>query len=173
MRVRVLAVSALCAAASVSQGRAQVRAAPPHRLRHEIIAVYVGSERTDAQSGMIDAVRDLRGALVRQSATTGRSVIMRGVSLAPTVSLGMRHLSLFSGFDEVSVGGNWTNSAVLRYLGNDIGGGRGSVPQLIILERDVEETMTTLHVSPEREIARFNGVDEIGDWVHRGAPLPH
>jgi len=137
----------------------------------QIIAVYLGTGGTDA--GMVTIVRDMKAALSRQTAATNREFIARGVSLDPSVDDGIRHLALLGPFDEIAVGGNWTNSAVIRYLGGDIGATRSTgIPQLVLLERDVNQAGERLQVSPEREIARFIGTREIGDWVHRGAPLP-
>jgi hypothetical protein len=75
--------------------------------------------------------------------------------------------------DEISVGGNGTNSAVVHYLGGDFGRvyPKASVPQVIVLERDVDNQITDLHVGPEREVARYIGSTVIWDWARQGAPL--
>ena len=89
-------------------------------VTHEIIAVYFGTIGTDSVSGMVAAVRDMKSALRQQATSSGRRFISRGVSLEPSVEDGVRHLGLFGSFDEVSLGGNWTNSAVVRYFGGDM-----------------------------------------------------
>ena len=158
------------ALAGISASRFHTRTIPLATTR-QIIAVYLGTEGTDA--GMVAIVRDMKAALSRQTVTTHRTFIARGVSLDPSVDGGIRHLALLGPFDEIAVGGNWTNSAVIRYLGGDIGTNRSTaIPQVVLLERDVTQAAERLQVSPEREIAQFIGTKEIGDWVHRGAPLP-
>jgi hypothetical protein len=160
----------LFALAGISATSFHARTTPSATTR-QIIAVYLGTEGTDA--GMVTIVRDMKAALSHQTAATNREFIARGVSLDPSVDGGIRHLALLGPFDEIAVGGNWTNSAVIRYLGGDIGATRSTaIPQLVLLERDVNQAGERLQVSPEREIARFVGTKEIGDWVHRGAPLP-
>ena len=150
-------------------------AAPPGTVEvTEVIAVYVGSTGTDSLTGMARVLSDMGTALRRQTASSGRGLIMRGVSIEPSVEGGIRHLSRLGAFDEVSVGGNWTNSAVVRYLGaNDGRVSDSTIPELILLERTVRSDNTRmLQVGPERELTRFAGVDRISGWVARGAPLP-
>jgi hypothetical protein len=87
---------------------------------------------------------------------------------------GLRHLALLGPFDEVSLGGNWTNSAVVHYLGSDLSDRqRAVIPQVVLLEREVrEDGPRSLVVGPEQEVGRFAGTRDIGAWVRRGAPLP-
>jgi hypothetical protein len=123
---------------------------------------------------MIEAVRDMKSALHRQATSSGRRFISRGVSLEPSIEGGLRHLALFGPFDEVSLGGNWTNSAVVRYLGGDMSNhDRAVIPQVVVLEREVQQDgRESLQVGPEREIGRYMGTDKISGWVRTGAPLP-
>jgi hypothetical protein len=154
----VWAVGVLAAATLAIAATAFRRPLREPVVTHEVIAVYLGTLGTDAQSGIIPAVREMRVALAQQAAVTGRRFISRGVSLEPSVDSGLRHIAMLGSFDEVSVGGNWTNSAVVRYLGANIGTSRStSIPQVILLER---------------EIGRYIGGRDIEEWVRRGAPLP-
>ena len=140
----------------------------------EVIAVYVGSIGTDSLTGMTQVLNDMGNAVRRQTASSGRGFLMRGVSIEPSVEDGIRHLSRLAHFDEISVGGNWTNSAVVRYLG--VNNGRVSdspIPELILVEREVRsDNSRMLQVGPERELARLVGLDRIKQWVSSGAPLP-
>jgi hypothetical protein len=166
-----------CAAALllVTTGAASSRPSPkPPVVIRQVIAVYLGTEGTDARSGMVEAVRDMRVALQQQAASGGWSFVSRGVSLEPSVEGGLRHLALLGPFDEVSLGGNWTNSAVVRYIGGDMSDHRRAViPQVVLLEREVrEDGKEALVVGPERELGRYLGADQISSWVRSGAPLP-
>lgn len=141
-------------------------------LSHQVIVVYIGVNGVDhAMAGFADTVR---AAATKQLAQTDRHLVLRGVSLNPEIAEGMQDLLTVGAFDEVSLGGNWTNSAVVRYLGSDFGKiyPKAGVPQVIVLERDVDNQIVTLHVGPEREVARYLGTKDIWDWAHSGAPLP-
>ena len=140
-------------------------------VSHEVIVVYVGVEGVDrAMHGLADSVRR---AATRQIVGTGQRLILRGVSLDPEIATGLRDLATVGAFDEISVGGNWTNAAVVHYFGGDMGKlyPKASVPQVIVLERDVDNQIVALHVGPERELARYIGTTDIWDWARKGAPL--
>lgn len=171
-RVTTLSIGGIMAATvfSVSATKSPSPATPA--VTREVIAVYLGTVGTDAQSGMTTAVRQMKMALAKQAAASGRQFLSRGVSLDPTVEGGLQHLALLGPFDEVSVGGNWTNSVVVRYLGPNFGDGRAAIPQVVLLEREVREENSTLIVGPERELGRYIGADKIDAWVRQGAPLP-
>jgi hypothetical protein len=174
--MRYVALATLAAVLVTSAGTGQSTspaAARSEEAAHEVIAVYLGAEGTDAKSGMIAAVQEMRVALARQAAATNRRFVLRGISLEPSTEGGFRHLALLGHFDEISVGENWMNSSALRYLGTSIGrDSTSSIPQVVLLERDVVRGQTSLQVSQEREIGRFIGTAAIANWARRGAPLP-
>ena len=138
-------------------------------VTREVIAVYIGSSGTDGD--MTTVVADMRSALARQAIARGFRFIGRGVSIDPTVEGGIRHLARLGTFDEVSVGGNWGNSAVVRYAGGDSPTRPQLIPQVVLLEREVRMDERTIEFGPEREIGRFTGVSVIAAWVKRGAPV--
>jgi hypothetical protein len=146
-------------------------ASRPVEKRRELIAVYIGTDGTDG--GMVEPVREMQRLLTQQASASGRRFIMRGVSLEPGIDNGIAHLSRFGRFDEISVGGNWTNSTAVRYLGSDIGANpKTGIPQVVLLEREVSTEPEHLLVGPERELARIVGFAPIHEWVQRGAPIP-
>jgi hypothetical protein len=138
-------------------------------VTREVIAVYVGSSGTDA--GMTTVVADMRAALGKQAAAEGFRFIARGVSIDPTVEGGIRHLVRLGTFDEITVGGNWGNSAVVRYVGGDSRSQLQLVPQVVLLEREARSDERAIEFGPERELGRFTGIDGISAWVRRGAPV--
>lgn len=171
-RLRLEMMCATVALLTTTVAASNMRSPKRSSVKREIIAVYLGTSGTD--SGMIETVRDMRVALARQTSTTGRNLVLHGVSLEPTVEDGIRHLSIFGAFDEVSLGGNWTNSAVVRYLGPDMSNhSRALIPQVVLLEREVQnDGSENLVVGVEREIGRHVGAKDITSWVRSGAPLP-
>src|SRR5262249_17170843 len=128
----------------------------------------------DSLTGMSQLLSDMGTAVRRQTATSGRGFITRGVSLEPAVEEAVHHLSQLARFDEISAGGNWTNSEVVRYLGGSEGRvSDGRIPTLVLLQREVtSDGDRFLQVGPEREIGRYVGLDKITRWVKSGAPLP-
>lgn len=169
-----LAVGGALAVSAASGSVVHFRSSSPHvAVSREVIAVYLGTEGTDSLTSADSTIATMRNALARQSAATGRRLVVRGVSLEPTVDGGLRHLGRLGRFDEISVGGNWTNSSVIRYLGGTIGQTRETaIPQVVLFEREIRQEASTLQVSSEREIGRYVGHDEIGRWVREGAPVP-
>ena len=150
----------------------RIAAAQRSVVRREIVAIYFGTIGTDSMF-MMPIVRNMKTGLARQASESGRRVIVRGVSLEPSVEASARHLGYFGIFDEESLGGNWTNPEVVRYLGPNFDTTRTSgIPQVVVVERQVTDYRYRLEVGPEREIARFVGTKDVEDWVHRGAPLP-
>jgi hypothetical protein len=121
-----------------------------------------------------DEARQRAGVNGRRITGPGQQLILHGISLDPQVDAGVRDLARVGPFDEISVGGNWTNSAVVRYLGGDFGPGypKAGVPQVIVLEREIDQQITSLHVSAEHELARYIGTRDIWNWARQGAPLP-
>ena len=158
--------TALVAAVTGSTRPAETRV-----TSHEFIVVYIGVEGVDhVMKGLADSVRL---ATARRLVGPGQQLVLRGVSLDPEVATGMRDLAMVGAFDEVSLGGNWTNSAVVHYLGGDFGRAypKAGVPQVIVLEREIDNQITTLHVGPEHELARYSGTKDIWDWARAGAPF--
>ncbi len=158
-------VVALLATSAAAARNSDTRSA----VTREVIAVYIGSVGTDG--GMSTVVADMRAALQRQASMGGFRFIGRGVSIDPTVEGGIRHLARLGTFDEISVGGNWGNSAVVRYAGGDSRSGVQLVPQVVLLEREVRADERTIEFGPERELGRFTGINGIDAWVKRGAPV--
>jgi hypothetical protein len=155
---------------------ARTHAQEPDRgfvTRKDVVAIYFGTFGTDSMSGMVPVVQSMNRSLARQAVATGRRFFSRGVSLEPSVSDGLRHLALFGGFDEESLGGNWTNAEVIRYLGPKFDTTRTSgIPQVVLIQRELTQSRYRLEIVSEREIGRFVGTKDIADWVRAGANLP-
>jgi len=48
---------------------------------------------------------------------------------------------------------------------------KARVPQVIVLEREVDNQITAVHVGPEHELARYVGITEIWNWARQNASL--
>ena len=77
---------------------------------------------------------------------------------------GLRFLADYGAFDEVIVGGNWLNSAAVRFIWRDLPG-QPAFPQVVLLEREVTVNKTNVTFGPEKVISRFIGIDEIIERV--------
>jgi hypothetical protein len=164
-----------------------------------IAGISVGSARRSAESG--GALRPLRelvrtdtiGVLVVSSlcqACTAGETIGRvraahvnfrqtptrrtiGVALDEDLTAGMRLLRRYGNFDELVVGGSWTNVVALSHVWADTAG-LAAVPQLILLERAIGRTSDArLVVDGERVLGRAYGVREITRLLsHFEMPAP-
>jgi hypothetical protein len=149
-RSAVLTAGLILIATTVAATSIHKSAAPA--VTREVIAVYLGTEGTDG--GMAMVVGDMQSALSKQASAGGYRFVARGVSLEPSVQGGLRHLARLGSFDEVSVGGNWGNSTVVRYLGGtDHDSVHRSIPQVVLLEREVGTGDRSVDFGPERELA--------------------
>jgi hypothetical protein len=141
--------------------------------RREIVVVYLAVRGAGMDSGSRDILQQMRRSLEQTAKATKHSLVMRGVSLTPSISEGVKELVAFGTFDEVSVGGNWTNMAAVRYLGPTMSATpNASIPQVVVLEREITQTGgERLEIGPEREIARLHGASEMLDWIKQGTPV--
>ena len=166
---------AFSASPPLSAQSVRTGAAQEDRQSKEIVLVYIGNLGTNRDSNFRSALRNVEKSLRRQAASTGRTLLTRGISLEVTTDDGLRDLASISHFDEISVGGNWTNQLALQYLGRHIGRTtRTGIPQAILLEREVLyfNSQTRIDVGDEHEITRFVGIKAIMEWSQRGAPVP-
>jgi len=143
---------------------------------HELIVVYIGVTGTNMDSRWWNLIQGMKDSVRSRAIATSRKLVTRGVSLEPLVRDGLVDLGHLGAFDEISVGGNWTNSAVVRYLGPVMGQSNpeSSIPQVVLLERDVTLTdQARLEIGPERPLRRFVGTRDIETWIRSGAPIPN
>lgn len=139
----------------------------------ELVLILLGANfcRAHKIEGFPQAVEQIKVELAARTKQTGRNFRVVGVALDPRVEEGMRFLRKFGDFDEIVVGGHWTNEAGIKYLWRDIPG-RPSVPQIIIVERDVDVGKSIITIKSERVVKRILGADAIIDWNREGSPLP-
>src|SRR5690242_2199636 len=72
-------------------------------------------------------------------------------------------------FDQLILGGNWTNLAIERYVWRDPEG-MPAMPQILIVERTVT-TGSRVSFSEPKVLRRVMGGKEIPAWVELGAPI--
>jgi hypothetical protein len=72
-------------------------------------------------------------------------------------------------FDQVVIGGNWTNLAIERFMWRD-STARPAMPQVMVFERTVRPGDRITFSEPTL-LRRLVGSKEIPDWVRAGAPI--
>lgn len=158
--------------------RANVPVKPPFESGRYLVAfVFVSSdcgfsrlrETRRALREFPDSLRAANG-----SAFTDVSVI--GVSIDKDVDAGLRFLRDIEGsrhvFDEISVGRSWLNEQVVRLVWRE-GMATANLPQIVLVERQVDMAPYPRHIGTERDSVLLNltGSKEIAAWVGKGAPL--
>lgn len=144
---------------------------------NQLVMIYFGSANC-AWSNHTDSptkLERIKLALERQATLRGWSFEAIGVALDWNPLEGIRHLSEFGAFDEVSAGNNSANAVALRYFGSLILEPE-STPEIIVIGRTVSKPdfvhSFTYRTNNERIIMRKVGLVEIDRWLSIGAPIP-
>ena len=65
---------------------------------------------------------------------------------------------------------NWLNEGAIRYVWRDMPA-EPVVPQILVIERDVQKGDDAISVGGERLVKRLQGTAEIEAWVQKGAAI--
>jgi hypothetical protein len=138
----------------------------------EVVMVFVATStcRASHEKGFPDVFERVKVAAGRRAAAEGKRFRVIGVALDSHPEVGLALLQRFGKFDELSVGGNWMNQDVVRFVWRDMPF-RPSVPQVVLLEREIVKGKTSVRVSADRELRRLTGTEEIRRWGEAGAPF--
>lgn len=121
----------------------------------------------DLRSRLVDAMDSLPSMLPE-----GTALWKIGVALDWSPSDGVSVLERFGRFDEMIVGGNWTNVGALRHIWSDAPGSVAVLPQVILLRRVVAVGERSIMVVREEELERFAGTAALVAWTGRSELLP-
>lgn len=112
--------------------------------------------------------------LAERSQREGFSFASLGVAMDWSVPQGVEFLRGTSSFDEIVVGRNWANSAVIDLIWSKPEA-RTGVPQVVVYERSVKIDSAAFDITySDREVLRrLTGADEIVEWVKAGTSLGH
>jgi hypothetical protein len=142
----------------------------------QLVMVYFG-KRTCAWSNRPE-VPQLINRITEQLQAKARNqhlhFITVGVALDWTANDGIKYLSRFRAFNEVSAGNSWSNGYALKYL-EDEHPGQASTPEIVLIRRRVR-IPTAGHPNygvdaGEQVVARKVGLLEITRWASQGAPF--
>lgn len=142
----------------------------------ELVMVYLGKSSCAASNhaDLPADVEEIKRALAKKAAASGRGFVAVGVALDWSPRSGVEHLEKFGEFDEIAVGRSWGNSLALKYVWKDLPG-VSATPQVVVVERTVRLPTTgqrAAELGPERLVARKVGLGEIRRWLDAGTPIP-
>ncbi len=137
-----------------------------------ILFVYIGSEECKASldPGFAKKVAELREAVRRQAANEGVSFSTLGISAGRSPELGTEYLAKFGPFDEVTSGNGLLNDGAIHYMLQTLPGD-AMVPQVLVVERQLDSLEPGYAFINERVLARALGANQIQDWVDQGVHL--
>lgn len=161
-------ILALCLATSPLIAQTADRNLPKGK---ELVVVYVGA--TSCGPCLLpetkSAVARMKTLLSSFAAQNGYSFSAVGVSTDWSIADGTKFLNDNAPFDQLVIGGSWTNLAVEHYIWRD-SAATPAMPQVVVLERSVS-LGDRIDISPSRVLRRVFGSDEIPKWVAAGAPV--
>jgi hypothetical protein len=171
---RLGVVFALCVLLAPSDGGAQsADYVPSNRLPEgrEVVAVYIGSTSCGpCQTPEVkSAIRAMKPLLAAQARRHGVALSVIGVADDWDLQSGARFLEPLGAFDQVVIGGNWTNLGIEHFILRDTLT-EMSMPQVVVVERTVT-LGKRITVSEPRVLRRISGVTDIPAWVGAGAPI--
>ncbi len=153
---------------TVSEGAAE---APQFGDEIQIVLIVSRTCRS-CQSLVEDAVI---GEMVRavQLKAEDRDLKTRLVGIAVDQSWegSIDFLRSIADFDEVLAGGGWLNTGVVLFGHRDIPGPI-SVPQIVVIRRNVSRLDDHTIVAPDQLLLRKVGLNELWAWQARGFPIP-
>jgi hypothetical protein len=112
---------------------------------------------------LISAVPRLLDSLRTAAAARGHLFSTIGVS-TDSPPRGIDWLKRFGDFDEVVVGRNWMNTAIVQYVWSDRADMAG-MPQILLVEHRVQSTPRSIVVGQDRVVRRWYGAGAIAPEI--------
>lgn len=131
----------------------------------QVIAVFLVSSSCGASRypALPEAVSRTFGRLHQEAASQGKAFHTIGVALDQQPKDGLAFLAKYGPFDELLAGRGWYGMGSIYFMLRNLPGPL-SLPQLLILERDVDSGLIA-RVSADRVITRRMGSQEILDFA--------
>jgi hypothetical protein len=172
MRVS-LRVAVMLAAGVAGLDAQQAAYVPAQKLPNgkEIVAIYFGAENCGAchSPAVKEAVRQMKSLVAAQARKANAAFSVVGVANDWDQAVATKFLADVAPFDQVVIGGNWTNVAIERFVWSD-STGNPAMPQILVVERTVKPG-ARITISEPRVLRRLVGSDAIPEWVGKGAPI--
>ncbi|HET7631593.1 MAG TPA: hypothetical protein VFK16_04670 [Gemmatimonadaceae bacterium] len=116
--------------------------------------------------GLAAATRQLIDSIRGVALARGDSFSTVGVSLEGPASDGEAWLYEFDKFDELIIGHNWLNSAVVAHIWSDPDA-KPAIPQLVLIRRHIRNGQRSIAVGQDSVVRRWVGVGELAPAVAR------
>lgn len=142
----------------------------------QIELLYIGSSTCRWSNGeqLPDLVDKIKVRLAARADSGAMSFKAVGVALDWRTAAGYEHLKSVGPFDEISVGGNWSNTHVLEHV-MPVTGGSVRTPGLIVFRRQIQNigenpVRGTPVVGDRQLLAVVDGPAAMTRWLERGLP---
>ncbi len=120
------------------------------------------------------AIRSLRDSLRSSHSAVFAKISVVGVDI-DDIQSGVKYLLTYGpAFDELSVGGAWTNEIVTRVVWHDAMA-RAEVPAVVLFQRQVDARMypRDIRIGDDSELVAVAGRDSLVQWISAGTPLTY
>ena len=130
------------------------------------VAVFLGSNECYACriAGVGDRVRFMLDSLRRDAAVRQVPFSALGIAVDGAPLDGVKWLQQYGRFEEVAVGGNWYNTAVLRFVWSNPQTTAG-IPQIIVLRQNVVVDKEHIRVGADSVVRRWLGARAIAPGI--------
>ncbi len=137
----------------------------------QFLVVYIGASTCGPclLPNVETAVRSMKTLIAAQATQMHASFSVIGVANDWEVTKAAAFLDSLGTFDQVVLGGNWTNLATERFVWRDPQG-TPAMPQILVFERTVT-LGDRITFSEPRMLRRLTGAEQIPAWVAAGAPI--
>jgi hypothetical protein len=119
----------------------------------ELVAIYIGS--TDCGPCQLpelkNAVRAMKPLLAAQAKQRGLALTVIGAAQDWDLKRGAAFLEPLGAFDQIVIGGNWTNIAVEQFVLRD-SLAEMAIPQVVLIERTVQVSNRVTVVRPRNVV---------------------
>jgi hypothetical protein len=151
---------------------ASVKKVEQPRTGTQLLMIFVGSSTCGASRypGLPATLRNIRQLLAEQARRQGKAFVSVGLSVDQDPWIGSEFLKPYGPFDEILSGRGWLNTGAIAFVVRDFPAQR-AIPQLILLERDVEVEDSSISTVADRLTGRRIGVREIVSLAHELAEL--
>ena len=140
----------------------------------EVLAVFLASSTCGALEypGLVEAMDRIRRTLRAAASREGKTFVAVGVSLDQDPWHGAEFLKKLGQFDEILSGGSWLNTGSIAFILRDFPG-RRSIPQLVLVERDVTMSGNNgVESVNDRFVTRKIGAEAIVNFAASLSDLP-
>jgi hypothetical protein len=146
--------------------------APESRRTVELVAVYLGATSC-GPCRMESTKRAVRSVLERANErATERNLQFQSVGAAfdEDIDRGLELLQSTADFDQVIVGGSWSNAAAVEFVwsSEDV---LAAIPQVVILSRSLDKRVEGREPASKHIFVQLQGERQMREWLEAGGKV--